>query len=69
MTRDNWPEVTEAELQDWLDSHSPDYRLEHEWGDDNMACIDRQRGGVFAFQRKDKRCFVHPDFVRQVRVE
>ena len=73
MMRDNWPEVTEAELQEWLDTKSPDYLLNSEWMV-GLAVKDRRTGETIAIQEeqgmtKGGRCFVHPDYLRQVRGE
>ena len=81
MTRDgeNWPEVTEAELQEWLDTKSPDYLLQSEWTV-GLVCRDRHTGRVFAVKTEEHgaqrlgvprkgRCFVHPDYLNQLRPE
>ena len=58
-----WAEVSQGDLQHWLNTASPDYTLRHEWGDDWMVCYHRRSGEPFAYQRnKDRRCFVHPEF-------
>jgi hypothetical protein len=71
LKMDDWPEVTEAELQHWLDTSSPDYEMRHQWGNDWMVCYRRGTDEAFAYQRakphQDGRCFVHPDFLHQVR--
>ena len=73
MTHDKWPEVTEAELQEWLDTKSPDYLLNSEWTI-GLAVTDRRTGETIAIQeeqgmKKHGRCFVHPNYLTQVRGE
>ena len=64
-----WCEVTEAELQQWLNTGSPDYRLTHVWGDDHIAVIDARRGDRIAYQEDfhKGRCFILDVFLPQVR--